>query len=207
MQHFGKPGACLVGCDSHTAAAGSLGMFAVGMGGADVALAAAGEPFHIRYPEIMGVELVGELPPFVSAKDVALEMLRRHGVQGGFGRVVEYHGPCLASLSAMDRHVIANLGAEMGATTTVFPSDERTRAFLRNVGREDDGRPLAADEGATYDHHETIDLSALEPMIATPSSPGNVMRVRDCPKVDVFQTYVGSSANSGFRDFAVARRW
>ena len=204
MQRFGKPGDCLVGCDSHTAAAGSLGMFSVGMGGIDVALAAAGDPFYLRMPEIMGVKLVGELPPWVSAKDVALEMLRRHGVEGGFGRIVEYYGPGLACLSAMDRHVIANLGAELGATTTVFPSDERTREFLRQVGREDDWQPFAADDEASYDHHETIDLSALEPMIATPSSPGNVLRVRDCPKVDVYQTYIGSSANPGYRDLAVA---
>ena len=138
MQRFGKPGEVLVGCDSHTAAAGSLGMFAVGMGGLDVALAMMGEPFYIRMPEIWGVEVTGALPDWVSAKDVVLEMLRRHGVEGAFGRVIEYYGSGLAGLSAMDRHVIANMGAEMGATTSVFPSDERTREFLRNVGREDD---------------------------------------------------------------------
>lgn len=179
-------------------------IFAVGMGGADVALAAVGDPFFIRMPEVMGVELVGELPPCVSAKDISLEMLRRHGTEGRSGRVVEYHGAGLACLSAMDRHVIANLGAEMGATTTVFPSDDRTRDFLRRAGREDDWQELSADHGADYDHHETIDLLELEPMIATPSSPGNVVRVRHCPKVDVYQTYIGSSANPGFRDFAVA---
>ncbi len=204
MQRFGKPGEVLVGCDSHTTAAGSLGMFAVGMGGLDVALAMVGDPFYIRMPEIWGVELTGTLPDWVSAKDVALEMLRRHGVEGAFGRVVEYYGPGLARLSAMDRHVIANMGAEMGATTTVFPSDLRTREFLRNVGREGDWVPLAADKGADYDHHDVIDLGALEPMIATPSSPGNVVRVRDVPKVDVYQTYIGSSANPGYRDYAVA---
>ncbi len=204
MQRFGKPGEVLVGCDSHTTAAGSLGMFAVGMGGLDVALAMVGDPFYIRMPEIWGVELTGTLPDWVSAKDVALEMLRRHGVEGAFGRVVEYYGPGLACLSAMDRHVIANMGAEMGATTTVFPSDDRTREFLRNVGREGDWVSLAADKGADYDHHDTIDLGALEPMIATPSSPGNVVRVRDVPKVDVYQTYIGSSANPGYRDYAVA---
>ena len=204
MQRFGKPGAVLVGCDSHTAAAGSMGMIAVGAGGVDVALAMMGKPFHLAMPEIWGVRLSGSLQDWVSAKDVVLEMLRRHGVEGAFGRIIEYYGPGLACLSAMDRHVIANMGAEMGATTTVFPSDERTREFLANVGREEDWIALAAEDGASYDHHDEIDLSKLEPMIATPSSPGNVVRVRDVPKVDVFQSYIGSSANPGYRDFAIA---
>ncbi len=204
MQRFGKPGDVLIGCDSHTAAAGSLGMIAFGAGGADVALAMLGKPAFIRMPEIWGVRLTGALPDWVSAKDVVLEMLRRHGVEGAFGRIIEYYGPGLACLSAMDRHVIANMGAEMGATTTVFPSDERTREFLGNVGRAGDWQPLAAEHGADYDHHDEIDLSMVEPMIATPSSPSNVVRVRDVPKVDIYQSYVGSSANPGYRDYAVA---
>ena len=204
MQRFGRPGACLVGCDSHTPAAGSMGMLAFGAGGIDVALAIIGKPFYLRMPEIWGVRLTGSLADWVSAKDVILEMLRRHGVEGGFGRIIEYYGPGLDCLSAMDRHVIANVGAELGASTTVFPSDERTREFLVNVGREDEWIPLAAEEGASYDHHDEIDLSKLEPMIATPSSPGNVMRVRDVPKRDNYQSYIGSSANPGYRDLAVA---
>ncbi len=204
MQRFGRPGACLVGCDSHTPAAGSMGMLAFGAGGIDVALAIMGRAFHLRMPEIWGVRLTGTLPDWVSAKDVILEMLRRHGVEGGSGRIIEYYGPGLDCLSAMDRHVIANVGAELGASSTVFPSDERTREFLVNVGREDEWVPLAAEEGASYDHHDEIDLSSLEPMIATPSSPGNVVRVRDVPKRDSFQSYIGSSANPGYRDFAVA---
>ena len=204
MQRFGKPGAMLVGCDSHTAAAGSLGMLAFGAGGLDVALAMIGEPLYLRMPEIWGVHLTGALQDWVSAKDVILEMLRRHGVAGGFGRIVEYYGPGLACLSAMDRHVIANMGAELGATTTVFPSDSRTRDFLRNVGREADWTPQAAEQGAQYDHHDEIDLGKVEPMIAMPSSPANVVRVRDVPKQDIYQAYVGSSANPGFRDFAIA---
>ncbi len=204
MQRFGKPGLALVGNDSHTCAAGSLGMLAIGTGGMDVALALIGEPLYVRMPEVWGVKLTGALPDWVSAKDVILEMLRRHGVEGGFGRIVEYYGPGLDCLTAMDRHVISNQGAEMGATTTVFPSDNRTRDFLRSMGREKDWEPLAADEGATYDHHEELDLSALEPMIAKPSSPGNVVRVRDVAKGDIYQAYLGSSANPGFRDFAVA---
>ena len=159
MQRFGKPGAALVGSDSHTPAAGSLGMLAFGAGGIEVALAMAGEPLHLRMPQVWGVQLTGSLPDWVSAKDVILEMLRRHGVEGGLGRIIEYHGPGLDCLSAMDRHVIANMGAELGATTTVFPSDEATRRFLRDEGREDDWIEIMADEGADYDIDEEIDLS------------------------------------------------
>ena len=203
MQRFGKPGQTLVGSDSHTPAAGSLGMLAFGAGGLEVALAMAGEPLHLRMPEVWGVRLSGALPDWVSAKDVILEMLRRHGVEGGYGRIMEYYGPGLHCLSAMDRHVIANMGAELGATTSVFPSDERTRAFLKGEGREADWVPLAADEGATYDVHEHIDLSTLVPLIAKPSSPANVVPVSEVAGEEVFQAYVGSSANPGYRDFAI----
>ena len=206
MQRFGKPGCLLIGCDSHTSAAGSLGMFAVGAGGLDVAMALIGEPFYLQMPEVWGVHVTGRLSEWVSAKDVALEMLRRHGVEGGLGRVIEYYGSGLDQLSAMDRHVIANLGAELGATTTVFPSDTRTREFLAKVGREMDWIELHSEDGAAYDHHDEIDLSTIEPMIATPSSPGNVVRVRDLSKVDIFQSYIGSSANPGYRDFAIAAK-
>ncbi len=203
MQRFGKPGQTMVGSDSHTPAAGSLGMLAFGAGGLEVALAMAGEPLHLRMPEVWGVRLSGALPDWVSAKDVILEMLRRHGVEGGYGRIMEYYGPGLHCLSAMDRHVIANMGAELGATTSVFPSDERTRAFLKGEGREADWVPLAADEGATYDVHEHIDLSTLVPLIAKPSSPANVVPVSEVAGEEVFQAYVGSSANPGYRDFAI----
>ncbi|TDD96051.1 aconitate hydratase [Actinomadura rubrisoli] len=202
MQRFGVPGATLAGSDSHTCAAGSLGMLAIGVGGLETAMAMAGEPLHVTMPEIWGVRLTGALPPWVSAKDVILEMLRRHGVRGGVNRVIEYHGPGLASLSAMDRHVIANMGAELGATTTVFPSDGRVRAFLRAEGREDDFTEITADPGAAYDAAEEIDLSALEPLIARPGSPGDVVPVRDVAGREVHQVVVGSSANPGLRDFA-----
>jgi len=204
MARFGKPGQTLVGSDSHTPAAGSLGMLAFGAGGLEVALALAGEPLHLRMPRVWGVRLVGRLPDWVSAKDVILELLRRHGVEGGFGRIIEYHGPGLDGLDAMDRHVIANMGAEMGATTSVFPSDEATRRFLREEGREADWVELRADEGAGYDAQEEIDLSALEPLIAKPSSPGNVVPVREVAGEEIYQAYIGSSANPGYRDFAVA---
>lgn len=204
MQRFGVPGKTLVGSDSHTPAAGSLGMLAIGVGGLEVALAIAGEPLYLRMPGIWGVELTGELPPWCSAKDVILEMLRRHSVKGGLNRIIEYYGPGLASLSAMDRHVIANMGAELGATTTVFPADEAVREFLRMEDRESDYVELLPDEGATYDVHEHIDLTTIEPLIAKPSSPGNVVPVREVAGESVSQVVIGSSANPGLRDFAIA---
>ncbi len=203
MQRFGIPGKTMVGSDSHTPAAGSLGMLAIGLGGVEVAMAIAGEPVYLRMPEIWGVRLTGELPAWVSAKDVILEMLRRHGVKGGVNRIIEYHGPGLAHLTAMDRHVIANMGAELGATSTVFPADDQVRTFLRAEQREADFVELLADVDATYDVTEEIDLSTLEPLIALPSSPGNVVPVREVAGREVAQVVVGSSANPGLRDFAV----
>lgn len=204
MQRFGKPGVTMVGSDSHTPAGGSLGMLAIGVGGLEVALAMAGEPLHITMPQIWGVELTGALPEWCSAKDVILEMLRRHGVKGGLNRIIEYHGPGLATLSAMDRHVIANMGAELGATTTVFPADDAVRDFLRAEDRAADFTELIADPGATYDIVERIDLGAIEPLIARPSSPGDVVPVREVAGEPVAQVVIGSSANPGLRDFAMA---
>jgi aconitate hydratase len=203
MQRFGIPGKTMVGSDSHTPAAGSLGMLAIGVGGTEVALAIAGEPLYIRMPEIWGVKLTGELPQWTSAKDVILEMLRRHGVKGGVNRIVEYYGPGLATLTAMDRHVIANMGAELGATSTVFPADEQVRTFLRAEQREQDFIELLADEDARYDVTEEIDLASIEPLIALPSSPGNVVPVREVAGRPVEQVVIGSSANPGLRDFAI----
>ncbi|OBK38349.1 aconitate hydratase [Mycobacterium sp. 1245111.1] len=203
MQRFGVPGKTMVGSDSHTPAAGSLGMLAIGVGGLEVALAITGRPLHIRMPEIWGVRLEGELPQWCSAKDVILEMLRRHDVKGGVNRIIEYYGPGLESLTAMDRHVIANMGAELGATTTVFPSDEAVREFLRAEDREDDWIELLADKDADYDVDEEIDLSQIEPLIAKPSSPGNVVPVREVAGEEIAQAVVGSSANPGLRDFAI----
>lgn len=203
MQRFGRPGTTMVGSDSHTPAAGSLGMLAIGVGGTEVALAIAGEPLYLKMPEIWGVRLTGKLPPWTSAKDVILEMLRRHGVKGGKDRIIEYYGPGLATLSAMDRHVIANMGAELGATSTVFPADDQVRAFLRTEQREDDFTELLADSGATYDVTDEIDLATIEPLIALPSSPGNVVPVREVTGRPVAQVVIGSSANPGLRDFAI----
>jgi aconitate hydratase len=204
QERFGRPGATMLGSDSHSCAAGAIGMLAIGAGGLEVALAMAGDPFHLVMPEVWGVHLVGELPDWVSAKDVILEMLRRHDVNGGVGRIIEYHGPGLAGLSAMDRHVIANMGAELGATTTVFPSDEEVCRFLARQGRVDDWVELVADPDPTYDVVEEIDLSTLEPLIAMPSSPGNVVAVHEVAGEEIYQAYIGSSANPGYRDFAVA---
>ncbi|HEU4749862.1 MAG TPA: aconitase family protein, partial [Acidimicrobiia bacterium] len=199
QERFGIPGKTLVGSDSHTPAAGSIGMLAIGAGGLEVAMAMVGEPFYLKMPEVWGVRLVGEPPPWVSAKDVILEMLRRHGVRGGVGRIVEYHGAGLEGLAAMDRHVIANMGAELGATTTVFPSDQQVRAFLRSQGREDDWIELVPDADASYDVDDEIDLATLEPLVALPTSPGNVVPVREVAGAEVYQSYVGSSANPGYR--------
>jgi len=204
QEHFGKPGKTLLGSDSHTPAGGALGMLAIGTGGLEVALAMAGQPYYVNMPKIWGVKLTGILPPWVSAKDIILEMLRRHDVNGGIGKIIEYYGPGLEILSAMDRHVIANMGAELGATTTVFPSDLEVRRFLSSQNREADWIELVADPKASYDLHEEIDLSRLEPLIAMPSSPGNVKRVSEVAGETIYQAYIGSSANPGYRDFAVA---
>jgi len=204
MQRLAKPGKTLLGSDSHTCANGCMGMLAMGAGGIDVAMAIAGEPFHVKVPQIWGVKLTGKLPDWVSAKDVILEMLRRHGVKGGVGKIIEYYGPGVKNLSAMDRHVIANMGAELGATASVFPSDAEVKRYLKTQGREEDWVELKADRGCDYDLHEEIDLSELVPLIAKPSSPGNVVPVSDVAGEPIYQSYIGSSANPGYRDFAVA---
>ena len=204
MERFGKPGKTLVGSDSHSCAAGSLGMLAIGTGGLDVAAAIAGQPYFVKMPQVMGVKLTGKMPDWVSAKDVILEMLRRHDVKGGVGKIIEYYGDGLKELSAMDRHVIANMGAELGATTTVFPSDEETKRFLKSQEREDDWTELLADEGCEYDFHEEIILDDLVPLIALPTSPGNVVPVSEVAGKDISQVVIGSSANPGLRDFWVA---
>jgi len=203
MERFGVPGKTLVGSDSHTPAAGALGMLSVGAGGLEVATAMAGEPIYLPMPRVMGVHLVGRLTDWVSAKDVILEMLRRHGVDGGRGKIIEYFGPGLEHLTAMDRHVIANMGTELGATSTVFPSDDAVRRFLAAQGRSEVWTEILADPDAAYDETDEIDLGQLEPLIALPSSPGNVVPVREVVGRPIYQAYIGSSANPGLRDFAV----
>jgi len=200
LERFGVPGKTLLGSDSHTPTDGGLGALAIGAGGLDVAAAMAGAPFYLNMPRVVGVRLVGELPPWVSAKDVILEVLRRLGVKGGVGKVLEYFGPGVRTLTVPERATIANMGAETGATSSIFPSDEVTLAFLRAQGREGDWRPLAADPGATYDEVVEINLSELEPLIALPSSPGNVVPVREVEGTPVAQVCVGSCTNSSYRD-------
>lgn len=204
MERFGIPGKTLLGSDSHTPAAGAIGMLAIGAGGLEVALAMAGEPFYLKMPKVWGIKLTGKLPEWVSAKDIILELLRRHTVKGGVGWIMEYFGPGLKNLTAMDRHVIANMGAELGATTSVFPSDDEVKRFLTSQGREKDWVELVADPDATYDEYEEVDLSELVPLIACPSSPDNVVPVREVAGRPIYQAMVGSSANPGFRDFAIA---
>ena len=204
MERFGKPGKTLLGSDSHTPAGGSLGMLAIGTGGLDVAAAIAGQPYFVKMPKVMGVKLTGKLKDWVSAKDVILEMLRRYDVKGGVGKVIEYYGDGLKNLSAMDRHVIANMGAELGATTTVFPSDEETKRFLKSQDREADWSELLADEGCKYDEHDEIILDDVIPLIALPTSPGNVVPVSEVAGKKISQVVLGSSANPGLRDFWIA---
>jgi aconitate hydratase len=203
MERFGIPGKTLIGSDSHTCSAGGLGMLAIGAGGLEVATVMAGEPMYISMPKVVGVRVTGRLPEWVSAKDVILEMLRRLGVDGGRGKIMEYYGPGLADLSVMDRHVIANMGAELGATTTVFPSDEAVKRFLDAQGRADAWCEIKADADATYDETMEMDLGGLEPLIALPSSPEKVVPVRTVVGRPIYQAYIGSSANPGLRDFAV----
>lgn len=200
-EHFAKPGKTLAGSDSHTPASGCMGMLALGAGGLDVAFAIAGEPMFLKMPKVLGVKLTGKLPNWVSAKDVVLEMLCRYDVKGARGYVIEYYGPGLKELDTMDRHVIANMGTEMGATSSVFPSDEEVRRFMKQNNRENEWEELKADEGADYDKHEEIVLDDLVPLIALPSSPGNVVPVREVEGQEIYQSYIGSSANPGYKDF------
>lgn len=203
LERFAKPGNTLIGSDSHTPTAGGIGCFAMGAGGLDVACAMAGAPFRIKYPKIVGVHLTGKLSPWVSAKDVILEVLRRLDVKGGVGKVLEYYGEGVKTLSVTDRATITNMGTETGCTTSIFPSDEITRAFLRSQGREDQWIELLPDANAEYDEIIEIDLSALEPMVAMPHSPGNVTTVREAGKIKVDQVAIGSCTNSSLRDLKV----
>lgn len=200
LERFAVPGKTLLGADSHTPTAGGIGMLAIGAGGLDVAVAMAGGPFYLTMPKVVKVELLGELPPWVSAKDIILEVLRRLTVKGGVGRVIEYTGPGVKSLTVPERATITNMGAELGATTSIFPSDENTRAFLAAQGREKDWRELAADDDAQYDEEITIDLSALEPLVAQPHSPDAVARVSDVSGIKVDQVAIGSCTNSSYTD-------
>ena len=203
MERFGIPGKSMIGSDSHTPAGGSLGMLAIGAGGLEVALAMAGKPLYIQTPAVWGVKLTGKLNNWVSAKDVILEILRRYDVKGGVGRIIEYYGPGVKNLTAMDRHVICNMGTELGATSSIFAADEEVKKFLATQGRSNDYVQILADEKCDYDYDEEIDLSEIEPLIALPSSPGKVKPVADVAGEEILQSYIGSSANPGLRDFGI----
>src|SRR3954469_22153672 len=202
LERFGRPGQLMIGADSHTSTAGALGMLAVGVGGLEVAVAMAGRPFELLRPVVSGVELRGRLPARVQAKDIVLELLRRHGVRGGVGRIFEFHGDGVAALSVSERATICNMVVETGATTGVFPSDERTREWLETQRRGEHFQPLAAEPGARYDEHETIDLDALEPLVARPPSPGDVVPAAELAGTEISQVCVGSSVNSAYDDLA-----
>ncbi len=206
LERFGLPGKTLLGSDSHTPTGGGLGMLAIGAGGLDVAMAMAGKPFYLVMPKIYGIRLTGKLQPWVSARDVLLEVLRRISVKGGVGYIMEYFGPGVAELSVTDRATITNFGAELGATTSVFPSDANTRAFLESQGRAEGWQEIVADDDAVYDEVMEIDLGTLEPLIACPSSPDNVVPVREVAGRPVHQVLVGSCSNSSLRDLTVVAK-
>jgi len=204
LERFACPGKTLIGSDSHTPTAGGIGSFAVGAGGLDVAVAMAGMPYRIIYPEIVGIELTGRLPDWVSAKDVILEVLRRTGVKGGVGKVLEYFGPGVKTLSVPERATITNMGTETGATSSVFPSDEATKAFMTAQERSEQWIPLEADADAEYDETIELNLSELEPLAALPHSPGKIKPVREIAGLEVQQVAIGSCTNSSLRDLKIA---
>ena len=205
-ENFAAPGKTMLGSDSHTPTPGGLGELAIGAGGLDVAVAMGGGPYFVEMPEVVNVRLEGELPDWASAKDLILEMLRRLSVKGGVGKVFEYTGPGVESLSVPERTTITNMGTELGATTSIFPTDDRTKNYLERQGRGDEYVELSADEDAEYADELVVDLSALEPLISTPSMPDNVVPVREVAGEDVEQVIVGSCTNGGYADILPAAK-
>ncbi|MCK4937159.1 MAG: aconitate hydratase [Methanosarcinales archaeon] len=200
LERFSKPGNTMIGSDSHTPTGGGAGMLAIGVGGLDVAVVMGGSPFYVKMPEVVGVKLTGKLKPWVSAKDVILEILRRLTVKGGVGKVFEYYGPGIDTLSVPERATITNMGAELGATSSLFPSDDITRHFFEMQGRPDDWKSLTADVDAEYDGHIEINLTELEPMLAKPGSPDAVVKVSEVEGTPVEQVIIGSCTNSSYKD-------
>ncbi|WP_415931422.1 aconitate hydratase [Zhenpiania hominis] len=200
LENYGKPGKTLLGSDSHTPTGGGLGMIAIGAGGLDVAVAMAKGTYSLVAPKVVKVELKGKLNPWTSAKDVILYVLQQLSVKGGVGKIVEYTGEGVKSLSVTDRATITNMGAELGATTSVFPSDENTKAYLKSQGREEDYTPLAADPDAVYDQELIVDLDKLTPLAAQPHSPDNVDTVANIGEIKVDQVAIGSCTNSSYTD-------
>jgi aconitate hydratase len=206
LERFARPGKTLIGSDSHTPTAGGIGCFALGAGGLDVAVSMAGETFKLRYPKVVGVKLTGKLQEWVSAKDVILEVLRRINVNGGVGKVLEYCGPGVENLSVPDRATITNMGTETGCTTSIFPSDEVTRKFLKAQGREEQWVEVIPDENAEYDEIMEINLAVVEPMVALPHSPGKVTTVAEIAGLKVDQVAIGSCTNSSLRDLMIVAK-
>lgn len=204
LERYGRPGKTLLGADSHTPTSGGISCLSIGAGGLDVAKAIGGNPFFLKTPEVIGVKLTGKLRPMVAAKDVILEVLRRIGVKGGVGKALEYFGPGIQTLTVPERATITNMGAETGATTSIFPSDEVTKSFMRRVDREDEWIPLQSDEDVVYNETIEIDLSELVPLIAKPHSPGNVVPVEEVEGTPVQQVCIGSCTNSSFKDLMIA---
>jgi aconitate hydratase len=203
LEAFGAPGLTLLGTDSHTPLCGALGMLAIGAGGLDVACAMGGSPYYLPLPRVVQVVLTGRLRPWVAAKDVILELLRRLTVRGGFGKIFEYTGPGVATLTVPQRATIANMGAELGLTTSIFPSDDVTQSYLARLGRDAAWRPLAADPGALYDDTLDIDLSTIEPLVALPGSPDHVVPVGEVEGTSIEQVLVGSCTNGSWEDMSV----
>jgi aconitate hydratase len=203
-QRFGIPGKSLLGSDSHTTTGGCLGMLAIGAGGLDVALAMAGKPFHLTMPRIWGIYCTGELKPWVSGKDLILELLRRFSVKGGLGRIIEFYGPGVENLDMSARATIANMGVDIGATALVFPSDRITRQYLEMQGRGEAWQELSADEDASYDEVTELDLGSIEPLVACPFNPDNVKPASQLGDVELSQVIVGSSTNGSYRDIMIA---
>ena len=204
VARFGAPGKLSMGGDSHTPHGGSIGMLCIGVGGMDVATAMTGVPMRLTMPKVVKVNLVGHLKPGCNAKEVILEMLRRVGIKGGLGKVFEYVGPGARTLTVSERATITNMGAEMGATTSIFPADERVREFMRSQGRENEFVEILPDEGCDYDEEMEVDLSSLEPLCACPHQPDNVIPLKDVEKKKVQQVFIGSCTNASYSDIAKA---
>ena len=205
-EHFAAPGKTLLGSDSHTPTPGGMGQFAIGAGGIDIAVAMGGAPYYTEMPEIVNVRLEGELPAWATAKDVILELLRRLTVKGGVGKVLEYTGPGVETLTVPERTTITNMGTELGATTSIFPTDEHTRDYLGRLGRAGEYVELQPDEDAEYDDEVVVDLSEVEPLIAEPSMPDNVVPVREVEGIEVDQVIIGSCTNGAFEDILPAAK-
>ncbi len=205
-QRFGIPGKTLLGSDSHTTTGGCLGMLAMGAGGIEVAMAMAGVPYHIIMPKIWGVYVTGKLQDFVSGKDVILQLLRTYRANGGLGKIMEFYGPGVLNLDLAARATIANMGVDMGLTAVIFPSDEITKEYLRKEDRENDWKPLKTEDGAVFEINSELDLSAIEPLVACPSSPDNVKPAKELSGTDIHQVIIGSSCNGSYRDFMIAAK-